>query len=185
MNTLDKNLEHVIQHFPDLQDSYKEYIEQTQKASCRACTKNRLVSDLIRKLRDNVKLHPDLLKIDDVKQLLYPKPIHVIKDKLKPQAFNRPANAAGVRPTCLDCCRKHISKAIITFQESLNAEYLNHFWLAVGNLSEAEDESISEYPELAHSIRDMRLQMMNNRRYTPDLMFLFDIIDNLQIVKSQ
>lgn len=61
----------------------------------------------------------------------------------------------GLRNSCLICVRKHISKAIVLLSET-NLGYPEHFWLAMGNLSEAEDESIKAFPELATKIREYR-----------------------------
>ena len=61
----------------------------------------------------------------------------------------------GLRSSCLICVRKHISKAIVLLSET-SLGYPQHFWLAMGNLSEAEDESIRAYPELATKIREYR-----------------------------
>lgn len=36
--------------------------------------------------------------------------------------------------------------------------YPEHTWLAVGNLSEAEDELVSEYPAMAEIVRAKRLE---------------------------
>jgi hypothetical protein len=59
------------------------------------------------------------------------------------------------------CGVKHISKAIILLSEA-QLGYPVHFYLALGNLSEAEDELVLEYPELANKIRDLRLEIMED-----------------------
>ena len=82
------------------------------------------------------------------------------------------------RPSCFDCGRKHIAKAIIQLGEA-KLGYPQHFWLAIGNLSEAEEE-ILEYPEIAVIIRTERLNIQANRDHTPNLMYLFDLIDNAE-----
>jgi hypothetical protein len=64
-----------------------------------------------------------------------------------------------MRETCLFCVTKHIAKAIVLVCEAVNG-YPLHIHLAVGNLSEAEDECASEFPELSHKIRDTRLTLM-------------------------
>lgn len=64
-----------------------------------------------------------------------------------------------MRTTCLFCVSKHISKAAILVSESCQG-YPVHIWFAIGNLSEAEDEAVSEFPELAKHIREVRLALM-------------------------
>lgn len=63
-----------------------------------------------------------------------------------------------MRETCLCCVKKHIAKAIILLSEA-KLGYPLHFYLALGNLSEAEDECVRDYPELANEIRDIRLEI--------------------------
>lgn len=58
----------------------------------------------------------------------------------------------GLRQSCLDCVRKHISQSIVLLNEA-SLGYPNHRWLAIGHLAEAESESIKDYPELAKTIR--------------------------------
>ncbi len=181
INELDRKIEKIINYFPTLVDNYKTYKTQITKAGCPSCTKNQLLSSLIFKLRKAYESDPLLQENEEVVLFFKPTPARIIKHRDKRRLAKRQPDASGVRPSCLDCCRKHIAKAIITFQESLNAEYANHFWLAIGNLSEAEDETISEYPDLANSIRTIRLTMMADTSYTPDLLFLFDLIDKAMI----
>jgi len=66
-----------------------------------------------------------------------------------------------MRDSCIMCGVKHISKAIILLSEA-QLGYPVHFYLALGNLSEAEDELVLEYPELANKIRDLRLEIMED-----------------------
>jgi len=63
-----------------------------------------------------------------------------------------------MREPCLSCMMKHISKAIILLSEA-KLGYPLHFWLALGNLSEAEDEIVAEYPEFARKIRELRMNL--------------------------
>ena len=63
-----------------------------------------------------------------------------------------------MRKTCLACVKKHIGKALILLAESQNG-YPLHFWLALANLSEAEDECVRDYPKLARNIRKIRLDI--------------------------
>lgn len=73
-----------------------------------------------------------------------------------------------MRQHCLCCVKKHIGKAIILFCEAANG-YPLHKWLALANLSEAEDECVSKYPALAHRIRAARLEI-EKEEFTGDLM---------------
>ena len=57
-----------------------------------------------------------------------------------------------MRPTCLLCVRKHLGKAEALMIE-VRQGYPHHAGLAIGNLSEAADEALQGYPELAAEIR--------------------------------
>lgn len=63
-----------------------------------------------------------------------------------------------MRESCKSCILKHLSKAEILLSES-KLGYPEHFWLALGNLSEAEDEAVAEFPEIANKIRELRLDI--------------------------
>ncbi len=64
-----------------------------------------------------------------------------------------------MRETCLFCVSKHIAQAIVLIAESAKG-YPFHLWIAVGHLAEAEDECVSEFPELTDNIRKVRLSIM-------------------------
>lgn len=57
-----------------------------------------------------------------------------------------------MRTTCLLCVRKHLGKAEALMNEA-RLGYPAHAGLAIGNLSEASDESLQDYPELSAEIR--------------------------------
>lgn len=62
-----------------------------------------------------------------------------------------------MQESCLDCYRKHISKANVFENESLLG-YPEHKYLACGELSCAEDEVLRDYPALASLTRDYRMK---------------------------
>jgi hypothetical protein len=78
-----------------------------------------------------------------------------------------------MRPSCLNCARKHLAKAEITLHESKQG-YPSHFWLCMGNMSEAEDELLRDYPELSNAIRNERKLLEDNPSYEVPLMELID-----------
>ncbi|MBD3407300.1 MAG: hypothetical protein GF411_14375 [Candidatus Lokiarchaeota archaeon] len=106
-----------------------------------------------------------------------------------------------MRPFCIECAIKHISKAIILLQESeyvnieLNPElsfdeildecgpernndkpYAAHRYLAIGHMSEAADELMEEFPITSNAIRQCWKLMESNEAYVPPLM---EILNNL------
>ena len=57
-----------------------------------------------------------------------------------------------MRPSCLLCVRKHLGKAEALMNE-VRQGYPHHAGLAIGNLSEAADEALADYPDVAAEIR--------------------------------
>lgn len=63
-----------------------------------------------------------------------------------------------MRDGCKSCVLKHLAKASILLSES-ELGYPEHFYLALGNLSEAEEECLSLDKEIAKAIRELRLNI--------------------------
>ncbi len=80
-----------------------------------------------------------------------------------------------MRPTCLNCARKHLAKALININES-RLGYPAFRWLAIGHLSEAEDELLARYPAEANRIRDHRKAFEEDDKY---IIPILEIIDDL------
>ena len=66
-----------------------------------------------------------------------------------------------MRPSCLDCARKHVAQASILLDEAALG-YPEHKWLAVGHLAEAEAETLKVWPKLAETIREHRLGVIDD-----------------------
>lgn len=88
----------------------------------------------------------------------------------------------GLRKSCLFCVRKHLGKAQVLLSEVSNG-YPTHLGLAIGNMSEAEDESILAYPELSKKIRAYRLRIEKGDQ-TADIMDLLKDVDQLLNTKQ-
>jgi len=69
-----------------------------------------------------------------------------------------------LRESCIDCTRKHIGSAIVLLSES-TLGYPEHFWIAIGHLGQAEEESIKDFPELAKKIRKIRREIMDKKNF--------------------
>lgn len=80
-----------------------------------------------------------------------------------------------MRSKCLHCTLKHIGKAIVLLSES-ELGYPEHLYIALGNLSEAEDECLIAYPELAEEIREIRLDIEEDVKNGEKLIFLLNKI---------
>ena len=80
----------------------------------------------------------------------------------------QPDMPQGMRKPCKDCYRKHLLQAKILLDEALKG-YPEHIWLAIGHLSEAEDEVVGDDIMLANATRDLRLQIMANPFARPEL----------------
>lgn len=83
-----------------------------------------------------------------------------------------------MRSVCLHCGMKHVGKAIVLLCES-QLGYPEHLYIALGNLSEAEDEVLIKYPKLAEKIRDIRLDIeediKNGEKLIPLLLEIMEL----------
>lgn len=78
------------------------------------------------------------------------------------------------RPSCLECVYKHIGSAMVLMSE-VERGYPEHKLLAIGHLSEAEEESQDQYPELASALREIRKEYQSEGE-TPDLYGLVELM---------
>ena len=69
-----------------------------------------------------------------------------------------------MRKSCLYCVTKHLGKALVNLME-VHQGYPEFMLLVIGNLAEAEDESIKDYPTLSEEIRMHRKKLMDNPKY--------------------
>lgn len=76
-----------------------------------------------------------------------------------------------MRPSCLNCARKHLAQAEILLHESKQG-YPEHFWLCMGHMAEAGDELLRDYPELANQVRNERKLLEEDSDYQIPLMDL-------------
>lgn len=65
------------------------------------------------------------------------------------------------RDFCARCSIKHLGKAKILMDEA-KLDYPFHVWIALANMSEAEDEILAAMPEEARLIRSVRKQIEND-----------------------
>jgi hypothetical protein len=82
----------------------------------------------------------------------------------------------GAREPCPLCTLKHLSQAIVLFNESLTG-YPVHRWYAIGHVAEAEAESPSQ--DMANRIRFIRITAMDDIDFIPDFT---DIITELDAI---
>lgn len=188
-----ENRQLVLKAYPEMEESFKKAEEIVARKKCKGCAINKevghLLSDLLAipvvperdlsvlsgKFTEHAlrRLRNEEITIKD-EDIRFPKQFNKIDIPVMPEAVPGP-----IRPSCLNCCRKHLSQAIILLSES-KMGYPQHRWLAVGHLAEASEETLADYPEMAQAIREERLKMMDSARYTPSLMPFFDEIDALE-----
>lgn len=102
-----------------------------------------------------------------------------------PQTANRSGQAgdkredAAMRPTCLLCVRKHIGKAEAQMNEA-RMGYKHHRGFAIGNLSEAADECLQLFPDLAEEIRKQwKAYELDEDGYEVMTIYLLRRVENL------
>ena len=172
--------EELLLVFPELEKEYDEASAIVNSAGCSGCSKGSQTRKIRAAVEAIMRRDPSRDIPEDLTLALalpeYPR--SATKAAGLPRYERLPGRGASkVRPTCLDCCRKHLGAAIVLFQESEN--YPDHFWLGIGNLDQVEAESLADHPEFAREVRGIRLRMMADRSYGPDLMGLFPKIDML------
>lgn len=75
-----------------------------------------------------------------------------------------PHNGEFMRPSCLECARKHIAESEVLMREAVMG-YAEHAWLAIGHLSQAEAELLEKFPDLAHIVRAERINYLEGLEY--------------------
>lgn len=69
---------------------------------------------------------------------------------------------SSIRPSCILCVYKHLSNVIVLAGEYLSQDpdgyrpYRDHLLYMTGHLSQAEEQSVQEYPEMSQKIREVR-----------------------------
>jgi len=86
-----------------------------------------------------------------------------------------------MRPSCLNCARKHLAQAEILLHESKQG-YPEHFWLCMGHMAEAADELLRDYSELADHVRNERKLLEDDPEYQVPLM---DLIAKVSAVAEE
>ena len=90
-----------------------------------------------------------------------------------------------MRPSCLNCCRKHLAQAEVLMLEVYKG-YVAHSWLAIGHLAEAEDEMLEDYPHITDKIREERLKYIEslNNYFDEEYMNKIYKIDTLSLLEE-
>lgn len=86
-----------------------------------------------------------------------------------------------MRPSCLDCARKHLAQASVLADE-VRLGYPDHMWLVIGHMAEAESELVKEYSMWANTIRDKRLAYMKEAT-EPDFLNLISELTKIATSK--
>jgi hypothetical protein len=175
------NVAEVKSMYPEVSGLIDDALARAEEPGCTNCVRNRHAVGILKAMYE---IGPKDYTSDQLKTMLTPAFANALVNSGNNQDLveepKEIASTGSIRPTCLDCCRKHIAQAIVLLNES-KMGYPNHRWLAVGHLAEASEESIGEYEDLAQLLRGERLSLMDNPDYLPDtLMDFFDVIDDLE-----
>ncbi len=68
-----------------------------------------------------------------------------------------------MRRSCLECVLKHLGDAAVYIEECAMG-YPDYFGFVYGHLDHASSECLSEFPDLAMTIREHRIKWANTRR---------------------
>ena len=87
--------------------------------------------------------------------------------------------------SCTNCVREHIGKAHGYFLESLTGRYPARFWLGIGQLAMAWEESVERYPELAKAIDEEKKKMILDDTYWADTESLIVLATDIAKLEKQ
>ena len=81
-------------------------------------------------------------------------------------------------------CRLNIAAAIILVGEFADdsTKYDVHFWYAMGHLEKACRDIWAKQPKFAEMIRDLRLKMMEDDNFWPDLMTVIELATQYALI---
>lgn len=85
-----------------------------------------------------------------------------------------------MRKPCFDCCRKHLSQALVISHELqwyAGSMGDDHLWYLVGHLAEAGDQIQRVSSFIANEIRDQRLLVMKEGAAAANKLTIARIID--------
>ena len=187
-----------VKIYPEIKEQFDTIKKEIEKDNCQGCTVNQKMQPVVEKIltldpkeRDLTslsKLDPLIIKKlkgeeievkqDDIKlpPNIIKKDVPLLKDS-KELLSSPTIIKSGDTQNCIMCARKHIAKAISLLNEYKTGKYPDSKWLAIGELSLAEDHVIVEHPNLAEQIRTERLFIMENEEFVPNLVKFFAIID--------
>ncbi len=200
------NVQKLCKNFPEINDLITKSYEEVQSASCTNCAKNgksyRIIQEILfldNRGKDLSELKPlfgekFIEKINSNEPLPKPPPrperpqpvadnnILSQEKRIKSNETNslnkkNPINVdnAGPRPSCINCCMKHIGTAIVLMEEASNG-YPVHKWLAVGELNEAANEIIRDFPDIAYNIREIRHSITEDNNHSYKIMELLNTL---------
>ena len=198
-NTLWGQEEELLNLFPSIETVYKKELEHINKSSCTSCAANKAKSRVIDRIVEAYVSSPVDIP-DNIKRLIDPDfsmrlARRLMSGKAPATAYAVPDGegghvikippkhthgSQGWRPSCLDCVSKHMAQALVLFQESEIEEYSIHRQIAIGHMAEAESESATTQPQLSADIRALRLTIMEDKNYKPDLV---DVLKQIELLK--
>ncbi len=185
----------IIGLFPELKDIIVKIYDEIEVAGCTGCTKNSKLHLFIQEILYLDNKNRDLEKLSSLfgerfasKLISFPKqnkptiknnqipkqPVQKVSAEEIPRPDVKMEN--GPRPSCLECCMKHLGTAIVLLEEAGNG-YPAHRWLAAGELNEAANEVMRDFPDVAQEIREYRHLVTKDPKKTPDLMEFLNKMD--------
>lgn len=177
---LNQNIENqFIEAYPELKTKYLNMKQEINNSNCKNCSKN---SKILQLLNELTYLDNKNRKNEFFKEIYGENFYNVLLTSIKRE--NKQINTTntsqelsdGPRSSCPNCSMKHISNAIVLLNES-KMGYPAHRWLAIGHLDQAAEEILRDYPIIANTIRNIRLELMENPDKIPLVMKLLENMD--------
>jgi hypothetical protein len=157
----------LIIKYPDKEELIKTEISKATSDGCGGCKSGRIMKELFNKLGEPIPPPPPQ-QMQMMQQRMNPYGQNSMNQPISPEVMAM-QSADAPRPPCEECFKEHIAKAVVLLTEA-SLGYPEHRWLAIANVAEASAEILGINKELAVEVRGIKLRMIQDSTFIPDLM---------------
>ena len=149
----EKERKRLCEKHPGKAELINRRIDEVMSDGCSGCKSRRLMVDLLNTLGEPI---PQAPQMNRSMNMAVPPNVMAMQ-------------SGSPRPPCEDCFKEHVGKAVVLLTES-KLGYPEHRWLAIANLGEASAEILGISEELANEVRGIKIRMVQDPSFMPDLM---------------
>jgi hypothetical protein len=175
-NTEIKRKEFFAKEKQRLSEKYSDKLElinakftEILSDGCSGCKSRRILADLFNQLGEPIP-QPSPQQVEAMQRMQRPLSQNSMNQSISPEVIAMQSMDAP-RPPCEECFKEHIASAIHFLNESIIGNgYPEHRWLAIADLRHASAEILGINPVLAEEVRNVKLRMIQDKTFVPDLM---------------